>query len=65
MVIDFHKLADKTISDVHDLPNIVDILDQLGRAQYFLTFDLASGFRQIPMGPKDHAKTAFSTPEKD
>ena len=61
MVIDFRKLNGKTISDAYPLPNIIDILDQLGQAQYFLTFDLASGFHQIPMDPQDRPKTAFST----
>ncbi|KAG5314863.1 POL3 protein, partial [Pseudoatta argentina] len=31
------------------MPNIIDILDQLGNAKYFSVFDLASGFHQIPM----------------
>ena len=61
MVIDFRKLNEKTISDAYPLPNIIDILDQLGQAQYFSTFDLASGFHQIPMDPQDRPKTAFST----
>ncbi|XP_046612225.1 uncharacterized protein LOC124301349 [Neodiprion virginianus] len=62
MVIDFRKLNEKTIGDAYPLPNIVDILDQLGSAKYFSTFDLASGFHQIPMDPDHSAKTAFSTP---
>ena len=61
MVIDFRKLNEKTISDAYPLPNIIDILDQLGPTQYFSTFNLASGFHQIPMDPRDRPKTAFST----
>jgi len=44
------------------LPNITEILDQLGNAKYFSIFDLASGFHQIPMHESDAQKTAFSTP---
>ncbi|XP_048515211.1 uncharacterized protein LOC105692809 [Athalia rosae] len=62
IVIDFRKLNEKTVGDAYPLPNIIDILDQLGSAKYFSTFDLASGFHQIPMHPNDSAKTAFSTP---
>lgn len=62
LVIDFRKLNDKTIGDAYPLPNITDILDQLGKARYFSCFDLASGFHQIPIDPHDAAKTAFSTP---
>ncbi|CAB0031390.1 unnamed protein product [Trichogramma brassicae] len=63
VVIDFRELNKKTVSDAYPLPNIADIMDQLGRrAAYFSTFDLASGFHQIPMKEGDKWKTAFSTP---
>lgn len=62
MVIDYRALNEKTIGDAYPLPNITDILDQLGNAKYFSVLDLASGFHQIPMEPKDAPKTAFSTP---
>ncbi|XP_036149749.1 uncharacterized protein LOC118647910 [Monomorium pharaonis] len=62
LVIDFRKLNEKTIQDAYPLPNIDEILDQLGNARYFSAFDLASGFHQIGMHPKDIQKTAFSTP---
>lgn len=60
-MIDFRKLNDKPIGDAYPLPNITDILDQLGKVRYFSCFDLASSFHQIPMDPQDSAKTAFST----
>lgn len=62
LVIDFRALNEKTIGDAYPLPNITEILDQLGGAKYFSVFDLASGFHQIPMDDKDRHKTAFSTP---
>jgi len=43
------------------LPNITDILDQLGNAKYFTTLDLASGYHQISMDERDKNKTASST----
>ena len=62
MVIDFRDLNKITVPDAYPLPNINEILDQLGGAKYFSVFDLASGFHQIPMKPEDAPKTAFSTP---
>nr|XP_034195201.1 uncharacterized protein LOC117611376 [Osmia lignaria] len=62
LVIDFRKLNEKTISDAYPLPNLVDILDQLGSANYFSIFDFKSSFHQIPMHLDDKHKTAFSTP---
>lgn len=61
VVIDYRKLNEKTIGDAFPLPNINDILDQLGNSKYFTVIDLASGFHQIPMNPQDSMKTAFST----
>lgn len=60
IVVDYRKLNEKTIDDRYPLPNISDILDKLGRSQYFTTLDLASGFHQIEMSPEDIPKTAFT-----
>ena len=62
VVIDYRKLNDITIGDSYPIPNISEILDQLGKCKYFSTLDLASGFHQINMDPNDSAKTAFSVP---
>ena len=62
LVIDFRALNEKTIASAYPLPNITEILDQLGRSKYFSTLDLASGFHQVPIDPADAPKTAFSTP---
>lgn len=60
LVIDYRKLNEKTVSDRYPLPNISEILDKLGKCLYFSTLDLASGFHQIEMHPKDIQKTAFT-----
>lgn len=60
LVVDFRKLNEKTIDDKYPIPNIADILDKLGNCQYFSTLDLASGFYQVEMDPKDIPKTAFN-----
>lgn len=60
IVIDYRKLNELTIDDKYPLPNISDILDQLGKCEYFSTLDLASGFHQIEINPSDISKTAFS-----
>lgn len=60
IVVDYRKINEKTIDDRYPLPNINDILDKLGRCQYFSTLDLASGFHQIEMHPNSIEKTAFN-----
>ena len=62
LVIDFRSLNERTIASAYPLPNLTEILDQLGSSKYFLTLDLASGFHQVAIDPDDAPKTAFSTP---
>ena len=61
MVIDYRKLNDISFPDKFPIPQIDDIFDALGNARLFTTLDLASGFHQIPIHPRDRPKTAFST----
>lgn len=49
LAVDFRQLNKKVIADKFPLPRIDDILDQLGRAKYFTTLDLMSGFHQIEL----------------
>ena len=44
VVVDYRKLNDVTIGDTYPIPQISEILDQLGKSKYFSTLDLASGF---------------------
>ena len=61
LVSDFRLLNDKTISDGYPLPDITQIIDQVGGHRYYTTLDLAKGFQQILMDPHDSHKIAFST----
>ena len=61
LVSDFRLLNDKTISDGYPLPDTTQIIDQVGGHRYYTTLDLAKGFQQILMDPRDSHKTAFST----
>jgi len=63
LVVDYRKLNKKTIGNAYLLPDITEILDQLGQAKYFSCLDLAMGYHQIDMDPIDIDKTAFSTKE--
>lgn len=61
VVVDLRELNLKTIHDAFPLPNITEILNMIGPVKYFSTLDLASGFHQILLDPRDSEKTAFST----
>ena len=60
--IDFRKLNQNTQKDAQPLPRIDETLDALDGACYFSTLDLASGYWQVELHPKDKEKTAFVTP---
>lgn len=60
-MVDYRKLNEKTIDDKYPLPNITDVLDKLGKANYFTILVLASGYHQIEIHPDDVEKTAFTT----
>lgn len=61
MCVDFRKLNQVSVGDAYPLPNITDILDQLGKSKYYTTLDLAQGYHQVKMHPDHCEKTAFST----
>ena len=49
LVVDFRRLNEKTIGDAHPLPDITEILDQLGQSKYFTCLDMAMGYHQIEL----------------
>ena len=61
MVVDFRKLNEKTVGDAHPLPDITEILDQLGQYTYFTCLDMVMGYHQIELEKGEGPKTAFST----
>ncbi|CAF4921592.1 unnamed protein product [Pieris macdunnoughi] len=63
IVIDYRKLNDITVGESYPIPQINEILDQLGQSKYFTTLDLCSGFHQISISEKDTPKTAFTVPQ--
>ena len=62
--VDYRRLNDITHKDAYPLPLISDIIDSLSGARWFCTLDLASGYWQLEVDPRDKEKTAFSIPGK-
>ena len=61
LVVNFRQLNKKLLPDKFPLPRIDSILDQLGRANFFITLDLMSGFHQIPLKESSKKYTDFSS----
>ena len=57
--IDYCGINSITKSDQFPLPRIDGLLDQLGRAWYFSTLDLAAGYWQIRVDKSSREETAF------
>ena len=58
--IDFRKLNSLTVKDSHLLPRICETLESLTGAAHFSTFDMNSGFWQVPMDEESKQYTAFT-----
>ena len=52
-----------TLVNAYLMPQIDDILDQVGQARYISTLDLAKSYWQVPVAEEDRPKTAFVTPQ--
>lgn len=61
LCIDFRHVNLQLIPDKFPLPRIDEVLDNLGRARFFSTLDLHSGFWQIPLDERSKDVTSFST----
>ena len=59
--VNFRKLNTVTVPDPYKMSRVDDIIDRLGEAMFLSKPDLAKGFFQIPVKPKDIEKTAFLT----
>ena len=49
--VDYGKVNAVTKKDTYPLPRVDNILDTLGKAKYFSTLGLATGYLQIEMDP--------------
>lgn len=61
MCIDYRHLNDITLKDRYPLPNIQDLLHRIQGSSFFSKLDMASGYHQISVAPKDRHKTGFIT----
>ena len=58
--IDFRRLNVLTVKDSHPLPHICETLESLAGAAHYSTFDLNSGFWQVPMDEESKQYTTFT-----
>jgi len=59
--VDYRRLNAMTIKNRFPLPIFDEIVDELWGAKWFTTLDMASGYHQILVDPKDKYKMAFQT----
>ena len=58
--INFQKLNSLTVKDSYPLPHICETLESLSGAAHYLTFNMNSGFWQVPMDEESKQYTAFA-----
>lgn len=59
--VDYRALNSKTLKDAYPIKSVQENIDAMAGAALFSTFDLTSGYHQIPVSPLDIPKTTFST----
>ena len=59
--VDYRKLNQKTIKEIHPLPLISDALDSCAGSKFFTSLDLFSGYHHLPMADEAKPLTAFTT----
>ena len=62
MCVDYRKLNAVTVNDPYPLPNIEQLIANLGSSRYITTLDLTKGYHQVPVGREHIEKTAFIMP---
>ena len=61
--VDYRKMNAATVIDNEPIPNMEEIIAEVGGAEVFSKIDLCKGYWQIPVREEDRAKTAFVTPD--
>jgi len=61
VVVDYTRLNEKTEDDPYPLPIPRTAFQELNRANFYSSLDLASGYWQVEVAKKDIPKTAFNT----
>jgi len=59
--LDFRKLNEITERPIFPIPNVDEILDNLGSAQFFSTIDFGNAYYQVELEESSKLKTAFSS----
>ena len=59
LCVDYRKVNELVKPDGFPLPRIQDCLDAVAGSRWFSTFDLTSGYYQIPLKKEDIPKSAF------
>ena len=62
MFVDYRKLNKVTINDQYPLPNIEDLIANIGSSKFITTLNLMKGYYQVPGNLQHREKTAFVTP---
>ena len=59
LCVDYRKVNNLVKPDGFPLPRVQDCLDAVAESKWFSTFDLTSGYYQIPLKSQDIPKSAF------
>ncbi len=60
--VDFRYLNSASTFDSFPMPQIEELIEELGKAKLIRTIDLCKGYWQVPLAPESRELMAFRTP---
>jgi len=62
LCINYQRLNDITVKDKYPIPRLDELVDIIGQPKFITTFDLRSGYWQVPLDESSQEKAAFICP---
>jgi len=60
LAVDYRYVNRHTIADAYSLPDVANIVQEVGKARFISTFDATKGYYQTAVREKDRWLTAFT-----
>ena len=64
MCVDYRKLNKVAINDQYPLPNIEDLIANIGSSKFITTLDLTKGYYQVPVNPQQRKDSICESIQK-
>ncbi len=60
MCLDYRKVNEQFVTDIHSLPNLEELVEHVAGNQYYATLDLKDAYYQVMLDEESRDLTTFS-----